>query len=844
MKKEDENSPSALSKEEKKAMKKEERLAKKARWKEQTAERKAARKAKRLEKKNRYKDAPFLIKFWHKFLFKFLIVLLVLIGFGSYLVSPSGIPLLAKVIIPIYNARKDRPVDQDKIYTLSPKDETGDARIQAMDPVDEDDTWTICLYIVGSNLEDMNENDLSDATKMLVSSIKEQNMQEKVSANAALIPTYAAELKEKGLDLPEYMYEPMHPTASSKNVTEDVVVADMPGCASTDINEVCSGIWSDKINIVIQTGGATRWSNSRINPNKTQRFEYKDGRLIEIENLPLQDSCDPSTLADFMSYCDENYPADHRMLVLWDHGGGFAGYGVDDIFGSGMSLADLQEAFSLNYEADPKNPHFDIIGFDACLMASTEVAHSLYGYGQYLAASEEVEPGDGWDHSAYLQAMSSDATLSPAAIIETIADSYVDHYMTQNYNSQWLGISQEVTFSAIDINAAEKTYQAYCDLNEKLLQDSIQDISVLSEIGNAANNSTRFASSYYQIYNTIDLGNYMEALSEYYPKECQKVLDNLNDAILYHRESGYLSDSTGLSIYMPVYVRGAGGLMYCMKYVNQVSEDTATRALYYYKISGCLNDEFQAYADSMNYGTAKTIDTKALQKLDTNEITLTDDGFSLTLNEDQMTNAQSAKLEIGYYDKDNNVIVSYGQAAAVSVSGDGQVSTDFDGQWITLDDSPLATEIVGESSTSISYRSPVSINGIKKYLLLSYDKESGDLTVTGTTDMNTETDPSAAEAYVIDKNITTLSVGDSICPIYEVSDTDGGNTTSQAGSTVTYRATTKAAMKPLPRGSYLEAIVLTDIRGDDYYSAIVEQTIKAGKIVDQTVNADFAGSSY
>ncbi len=846
MNNENENTPEVLTKEDKKARKKANKAARKERWKAQKAEAKAARKEKRLKRKNRYRDAPFLVKLWHKVLVKLLILFLVLFGFFQFLISDAGLPLLTKIILPIYNSRKDNPVSQEDIYSLSPKDETGDARIQKIASVDADDTWTICFYMVGSNLEDLGENDLSDVTQNLVSSIYQQNQAESASANATLLPDYAAELKEMGLDLPEYMYEPVHPSESQTNASTDSAIATSPGYASTDLSEICSGIWPDNINIVIQTGGATRWSNSQVNPNKTQRFEFKDGRLMQIENLPLQDSCDPDTLADFMSYCDENYPADHRMLVLWDHGGGVVGYGVDDIFGTSMSLEMLQEAFSQIYEADPENPHYDIIGFDACLMASTEVAHNLYGYGKYLAASEETEPGDGWTHNAYLEAMSADATLSPAAIVETIADSYMDHYMTQNYNSAFLGITFDATFSAIDINAAEKTYQSYCKLNAKLLQDSIDDIQTLSKIGNAANNSTRFAGSAYMVYNTIDLGNYMEALSDYYPTECQEVLDALDEAVLYHRQSGYLSDSTGLSIYMPVDIKGTGGLSLFLKYVNSISDDMATKALYYYKVSGCLNEEFQAYADSMNYGTAKTMDTKALQKLGSNEISLTDDGFSLKLNEEQMENAQSAKLEVGFYDKDTAEIIYYGQNSSASISGDGQVDTTFQGKWITLDGCPLATEIVGESNTSISYRSPVYINGAKHYLTFTYDKESKKLSLTGAIEVDeTTTDPSAAQAYVIDKTMTDLTVGDVIYPIYEVYNTEDGSTSSIKGdSRIVFKLSTKISMGDLPSGSYLTSIVLTDIRGDEYYSAVVEQTINNGKITDQYLNEDFIGSSY
>lgn len=61
-------------------------------------------------------------------------------------------------------SKLDRPLTEEeapKVYEESPIDEEGAARIDAIEPVNADDTWTICVYMVGSNLEDMDENYLT-----------------------------------------------------------------------------------------------------------------------------------------------------------------------------------------------------------------------------------------------------------------------------------------------------------------------------------------------------------------------------------------------------------------------------------------------------------------------------------------------------------------------------------------------------------------------------------------------------------------------------------------------------------------------------------------------------------
>lgn len=41
------------------------------------------------------------------------------------------------------------------------------------------------------------------------------------------------------------------------------------------------------------------------------------------------------------------------------------------------------------------------IGFDACLMGSLEVASVCAPYADYMIASQELEPGRGWDYTCF-----------------------------------------------------------------------------------------------------------------------------------------------------------------------------------------------------------------------------------------------------------------------------------------------------------------------------------------------------------------------------------------------------------------------------------------------------------
>ena len=44
---------------------------------------------------------------------------------------------------------------------------------------------------------------------------------------------------------------------------------------------------------------------------------------------------------------------------------------------------------------------FDFVGFDACLMATYEMAAHMASYADYMVASEELEPGIGWNYQGW-----------------------------------------------------------------------------------------------------------------------------------------------------------------------------------------------------------------------------------------------------------------------------------------------------------------------------------------------------------------------------------------------------------------------------------------------------------
>ncbi|MBI4287565.1 MAG: hypothetical protein HY671_03925 [Chloroflexi bacterium] len=204
---------------------------------------------------------------------------------------------------------------------------------------------------------------------------------------------------------------------------------------------------SDRVQVVVQVDrGDTDQVNAGVvnlpNWGGTKRLFVEKGNLKELADLGQTNMSDPNTLKDFIIWGTRNYPAKRFALVLWDHGGAWQGFATDDSSGGGTPMPLPQVANALKGGGTT----FDLLGFDACLMASTEVALELQPYARVLAASEELEPGLGWDYEAALGTLTAKPDMDPQDWAKTIGEGYIAN-LKKNAASQ----SLYSTFSVIDM---------------------------------------------------------------------------------------------------------------------------------------------------------------------------------------------------------------------------------------------------------------------------------------------------------------------------------------------------------------------------------------------------------
>lgn len=306
------------------------------------------------------------------------------------------------------------------------------------------------------------------------------------------------------------------------------------GAASKDLYEMYYAGIKDNINIVVETGGCKNWQLD-ISNNYIERYTVNSEGLHPLQTkIKSEAMTNPNVLSDFIRYASNNFPANRYMLILWDHGGGsVTGYGYDEKYpyAESMSPALISEALRNG------GVKFDIVGFDACLMANLETAIAVEPYADYLIGSEETEPGGGWYYTNWLKQLDSNTSIKTVELGKYIIDDYIDQSLSDNRNAQ-------LTESIIDL--AELKYQIAKPLskfaNSLSLKLNNEEYNVLA---NARSKTKEFSrSSGLDQVDLIDLANSMNLDGS------NELITGLKKAIKYNRTAN-INNSYGLSAYFP-----------------------------------------------------------------------------------------------------------------------------------------------------------------------------------------------------------------------------------------------------------------------------------------------------
>ena len=269
-----------------------------------------------------------------------------------------------------------------------------------------------------------------------------------------------------------------------------------------DLDEMIRAGSNDNINVIVyltyqEEGG------SKI----TKKLYVTTNGLEQIGDAMVRDSGDVATLKEALEWACVDYPADHMAAVLWDHGSGPLnrdgnhivprGVCYDDETGNYLTDRDCLQAFSWARDTFRRGSKFDIIAFDACLMATVEMAYTLSSCANYMVASEETIPGDGFQYADLLMPFRT-----------TIMSSFdFARHMIATYKEEYTG-STDYTLSLTDLGAVQglvKNINAVAQILVTQLK-SIYKLTVKSTLRKCVSSTSCVS---------FDDGNYIDLLNFY-----------------------------------------------------------------------------------------------------------------------------------------------------------------------------------------------------------------------------------------------------------------------------------------------------------------------------------------
>lgn len=453
------------------------------------------------------------------------------------------------------------------------------------------------------------------------------------------------------------------------------------GAATANIAEMLSADIPDGVNVILQTGGSSKWRNFDIPSDRSNRYAVKNGTLELIESNPPVNMGSERAFSDFLKFGIEKYPAEQTAVVFWNHGGGSAVGVCSDVLNGNdfLTLSEISSAL----ESVGLQKKLAFVGFDACLMANYETARILSPYAEKMIASEELEPSGGWDWKKTLENLSDPTEIAKGYAVKN-ADT--DYYTVSVIDLEKFGIVEDLFSRVVEkIGRGEKNLFARAAYYA-------QGFGSSSGKGDAGD-----------LYDLCGVADYLDL--EYDLSDCVTCFNGTARA-----------DAGGLSFYFPV-----GSQKYMEAYTNGVATPAYGDFLKKYFSSGnAAQIAFENRGEVRNGKLWFSVTPESENIVCSVCYTL------YRVDMESLLNGKYKLWGIGY-DTD---IVEKGNEYAVN----------FVGNWAFLNGCQLNCDVVDETESHTFYSSVIRINGALSYLLFTFDKNSREISLSGYVNADSEAD--------------------------------------------------------------------------------------------------------
>ena len=442
--------------------------------------------------------------------------------------------------------------------------------------------------------------------------------------------------------------------------------------ASLNINEILKNETDEKNNIIIEAGGAKAWRHHNINSNKLSRFEVSNHELKLIEELDNSSMGSSETFTDFLSFGLENYGAKNMGVIIWNHGDGINGISYDENYNyDGLTINELRDSFNSVSCLIPEG--FNLIGFDACLMANYETINAISDYTKYIIASEIREPIGGWNYHRLMESFGS-------------FDGYKN--LLNDYASDCSSSNLNYSLSLIDTNKFKVVRNNFNDFALNLLT---MDLNIISK---KASLLTDLGESFYveDDKNLIDLGSFAKSL--YF----NDLANSLQEAI--YTASSY-DDLSGLSLYYP----------------KRYNEKEIKEYLRIYN-----NESYKSFI-SKSFTKAKDL----IEFI--NPGSITNNSFSFSLSKASLKYVKNISYKL--FLKDGSAYSCLGYDNDILDLEDGNFSLSLSGRWVILNGKPLSLQIAYSDDEIVYFDTPAKKNDINGFIRFSYNSLTKEIKLMG-----------------------------------------------------------------------------------------------------------------
>ncbi len=571
------------------------------------------------------------------------------------------------------------------------------------------------------------------------------------------------------------------------------------GAASADIEEMLEADLGDNVNVVLETGGASEWSFSpEADPSTRQRWILEDGEASLVQDAGEGTMLDEDEVTDFCSWAAKEYPADRYILIFWDHGGGtIGGFGYDENYpdASALTLSQLRNAIKASGVA------FDMVGFDACLMATVECAWAMEPVADYLVASEQTEPGDGWSWTGFLNQLGSDSSIATTDLGKTIIDDFSAHYAET--------VEEDTTLSLIDLREISRVYERLSTFLDEAADSIEADNALFTTMSGARSRAKSYAED------SVDQVDLVDMIDRSDFEGADDVSEAVASCVKYRSDTS--SGSNGIAMYFPY------SEVSQYSDVRQVLEDigyTGPVAFYDYFLSvmgssptSSSHGIVSSYASTQvaqDSGTAASAssssDSYANESLSSegwfedlsnefsyqelpDELELASDGSNWVVEMDDSLWSDFADFQITVMQNYDDGYLMLGTDDAYQVTDDGNIAVDFDGEWLSIDgsffsfycDAPEETE---DGEIRYSGTIPAILNGGERVdLVVTWPtaSERGD----GETIGYVQGYRMSGQDYVLGRGLGQLEAGDTLTPVFDYFDSEGNWVETLQGDAIT-----------------------------------------------------------